>query len=134
MSKNLEDLNFEDLSDDDKTYVRNTGNPDLMRRAGLLEPVSFDLAQVPGSLETHEKTGDGEPTFDLDSKVAEESVGTANDTSQETLQPPPATYVAPDPVPFEGSNAEKSGQETREVQKPAATPTKKASASKSSTS
>ena len=109
MAKNLEDIDFDNLSKEDEAYIRNTGSPDLMRRAGLMEPVTFDLTHVPGSMQPHEVDGEGEPVFDMEGKVAEQSVG-GDPAKDEVLQPSPEPTKV-DPVPFEGSTAQKQGEE-----------------------
>lgn len=115
MALNVNDLDFDNLSDDEKQYIRNTGNPDLMRRAGLMGEVDFDLSNVPGSLERHELEGEPMPVFDPESEVADESVGKPNDPRDLTLQPPPpGSEVKVETTPFEGSTAETTGKEQKE--------------------
>jgi hypothetical protein len=129
MAVDMTDWDFENLSDDQITYIRNTGNPELMRRAGLMEPVTFDLTGTPGSLQPHELQNEPMPVFDPDSKIAEESVGDPNSSADVTLQPTPGPAPVVETTPFEGSTVEADGK--ADTQKPAA---KKAAASKTSTS
>lgn len=114
MAKNLEDIDFDNLSEDDEAYIRNLGNPELMRRAGLQEPVTFDLSGVPGSLHQHEREGTPMPVFDENSDVAMESVGLPGDPRDLTLQPSAAVKAPFDTEPFEGSDTEREGKEVKE--------------------
>lgn len=92
------------LSDEDRKYVIERGNPIEMRQAGLVEDPNFDLSDVPGSLMQHEIDGTGEPTFDLDSKVADESVGEPG-AMESSLLAVPEPAKMPKPVPFKADSA-----------------------------
>jgi hypothetical protein len=88
------------LTDEEKAYLLNRGTPEQLRRAGLSgEDPNLGLGGVPDSLEDYEKDGTGQPVFDLDSKVADESVGEpgALEGAIMPVAPPPKL---PDPVPF----------------------------------
>lgn len=110
MAMDVEKFDFDNLSKDEQTYIRNTGNPELMRRAGLMEPIHFDLSNVPGSLPQHEIEQTPMPTFDIDGKVAEESVGDPGDPAAGSLLPSPGPEPIVETEPFEGSDTEKAGQ------------------------
>lgn len=88
------------LSDEDLEYVKQRGNPQELREAGLLaDPNAFDFSRVPGTLLPHEIDGTGEPTFDVDSKVADESVGEPG-ALESSLLDVPAPPKMPEPVPY----------------------------------
>lgn len=95
------ELDYDNLSDEDKQYLLDRGNPGDLRRAGLLDTPDFDLSSTPDSIEPHELTGDPEPAFDLDSKVAEDSVGNPSDPADGVLQPNPGPEAVTEQVPFE---------------------------------
>jgi hypothetical protein len=110
----LSKLDFSNLSDDEKAYIRNTGSPDLMRRAGLMDQPDFDLRNVAGSIQQHELDGDPMPVFDNEGKIALESVGNPDDPRDRVLQPNSAPDAVVPTEPFEGSKAETSGKEQKE--------------------
>jgi len=99
------------LSDEDKQYVLDRGNPTELRAAGLLEDPNFDLSNVPGSLMQHEIDGTGEPTFDVDSKVADESVGEPGAFESSLLKPAEKVKM-PEPVPFKAEAAKAPAAKT----------------------
>lgn len=92
------------LSDEDLAYVRMRGNVPDMRRAGLLPNPDFDLSGVPDSMLPHEIDGTGEPTFDVDSKIAEQSVGEPG-ANESTYLPTARPNTMPDAVPFKNETA-----------------------------
>lgn len=63
------------LSDEDEAYVRQRGNAEDLRLLDGQKDPDFGLAAVPGSMQEWEIKGSGQPTFDLDSKVAVASEG-----------------------------------------------------------
>jgi hypothetical protein len=93
------------LTDEEKAYLLNRGTPEQLRRAGLSdEDPNLGLGGVPDSMEKYEVDGSGQPVFDLDSKVADESVGEpgALEGAIMPVDPPPKL---PDPVPFKANES-----------------------------
>lgn len=87
------------LSEEDEKYVRTRGSIADLERAGLKDKPDFDLSGAPSSIPEHELKGEGEPVFDADSAIADESAGSEPSSSVDRTvtpipQPPPPSQVA----------------------------------------